>query len=67
MEEKEDPRCHASNVRLDELLKDAEARFSALWPNFIAFLEDKVDLDSFFDRHFEAVRTDAGDPDPNYA
>lgn len=67
MEEKEDLRCHASNVRLDELLKDAEARFSALWPNFIAFLEDKADLDPFFDRHFEAVRTDAGDPDPNYA
>lgn len=67
LENEEDPRCQASNVRLDALQEEALTRAKTFLPGFLKFLHDDGQLNDFFDRHFEAVRTESGELDLHYA
>lgn len=67
LDKEEDPRCSASNIRLDALREEALVRAKILLPGFLAFLQDEGELDAFFARHFEEVRTPSGELDLHYA
>lgn len=67
LENEEDPRCRASNARLDVLREEALTRAKTFLPDFLEFLQDDGKLDDFFGRHFEAVRTESGALNLDYA
>jgi len=52
MDAKEYPPCKDSNVRLDKLYAKALSTYPRLLTNFINYLEDKEELEAYFDKDF---------------